>query len=112
MSYIRCLSNPERLYVYGSIHGIEWCGAGFSVTLPEEEFIKFVLKERKTCYDVLEHGDFKIFKTEDFKRELQYKGKTLAVMWDVTWAYIANSIIATHEWEKKRTEKTKTKKKP
>lgn len=110
MSYIRCLSSPEGLYVYGDENGnVSW---NCQILIPEEEFKAF-LKEFGAGYGKL--GDIEIRQLESrrkvknpfpelgsdkitiasYKDALYYKGELISKMWRVTWVYIARNMMKT-----------------
>lgn len=100
MSYIRCLSNPEGLYIIGTSQGVEIVGEK-PIIMPEKDFnnlIKMYVKDR--CGENFKSGDIRLVykpvapfkdtpmgKIGDFKWVLTFK-KRRVEMWDVTWNQI------------------------
>lgn len=101
MSYIRSLSNPECLYIFGSRESLE-IHVGYSTSLGEEyegwsrylpldvwdEFCQGFVNEYWP--DEYEHRGLSIKEEkvgDNFKMVLRYEDWALP-MWTVTWAYI------------------------
>ncbi len=118
MSYIRCLNNPEQLYVFGD--GIEtWfsgtqCDRSYLLSVPSDEVDRFFLAmhkwEKSNWIDVdipFSLGDISVAecwipngkktyqgdRCEDLKIKLTLKSDCPdLVMWGVTWEYLKNSF--------------------
>lgn len=106
MSYIRTLSNPEGLYIFGGRDGVEiyvsWKGQpetnGFIGTVPQETWD--ALCRAYTSWDYDENESLNIdhlwltwdwVEDEDgrnYKAMLGYKSDWILTMWEVTWEYI------------------------
>lgn len=100
MSYIRCLSNPEGLYIIGTSEGVEIFGEK-PIVMPAKDFnnlIKMYVKDR--CNEDFQSGGIKLVykrvppfkdtvfgKMGNFKWVLTFK-KRRVEMWDVTWNHI------------------------
>ena len=110
MSYIRCLSNPEGLYIFGSRKCIEIYGAGDfqGKFVPYHVWYGFFQKykdnygfwrhDKETNMDFGSYRGFRcgeVWDDSEGKRRLQvymsYAGWEIR-MWHVTWAYIANGV--------------------
>lgn len=111
MSYIRCLSNPEALYIWadldGSVH-IQF-GAKEPLRMPTGIFNGLIRKFNKKygngfgldIDEVLKHRGASLTyvkRGKNFKVRLAYHGKLKdaiikweCFMWEVTWLYIARS---------------------
>lgn len=94
MSYIRCLSNPESLYIIGTLRGqVEFCGDEQGRMLPAHVF-HGVLSRWLQRYEpevVRYRGATIMERKTDFKWELDYEGwSDPIVMWKVTLWYIAS----------------------
>lgn len=113
MSFIRCTSNPEGLYIYHGPNGqIYIHGGEKSITIiPANIFYKFIKSitycgqnYKKGSLEIKEeYFSFRKKKTDienifnlppagNFKYVLYYKNEKVAVMWRVTWCYIYNNI--------------------
>lgn len=96
MSYIRNTSNPERLYLFSTAHGVEWHqGSQHLFTMPDELFevvCRAYLKEQGGPVEIdgclVEHAvrDGKV------RVWLSYQGHEVE-MWEVTW----NEIVGNFE---------------
>lgn len=91
MSYIRCLSNPEGLYMFGSGKLVEFYADDtppLSAPAPE---VNAALRKWAKYHDGPQHsGGFFILETKDFKWLLWHTSwKAGIVLWDVTMTYIA-----------------------
>lgn len=88
MSYIRCLSNPEKLYIIGDRRGrIEFCGE--NLYMPRHVFDGALKRWYKNgCQDTHYRG-FEIKEARDFRWQLRYKGwDRHLTLWQVTLWYI------------------------
>jgi len=106
MSYIRCLSNPEGLYVTGGREGVCWSagvvdGEQVSHTMPANVFtglMKAWAMSGQQDDEPVEYKGAKLEaitkgkKSERWKWCLSYKRWSL-VMYTVTLAYIASNVI-------------------
>lgn len=91
MSYIRSLSNPEGLYMFGSGKRVEfYVGNASSLLAPAEE-VNAALRKWARYHEGPQHsGGFFILETKDFKWLLWHTSwKIGIVLWDVTMTYIA-----------------------
>lgn len=101
MSYIRCLSNPECLYIWGESDGKVTIANGHNSVLrmPAITFHGLLKKWYKQEYDTPESDDDEfgtvtykdalLTQTKDWKWALDYKGwERDIVLWEVTLVYI------------------------
>lgn len=91
MSYIRPLSSPEGLYVFGSFGGVEWHQGGSCLfTMPSETFslmCRTYVEDEEEC--VLPEVSVTFEQVDGkFKIVLRYLDHPPVVMWDVTWEHI------------------------
>ena len=95
MSIIRCLSNPEGLYIIYSSNGVEIMRPypEETICVNEQDFDDFMsgAKVSMPIYREHEYKNLKVYSTEDFKTCLEIDGKKI-IMWDVTWFYIVNNM--------------------
>lgn len=103
MSYIRCLSNPERLYAFdraprgGSVD--VWVGQDLSRVIPRRVFegllIKWLTTGRGNTRHLgasLQERDGEAHKGKDFKWEFAYKDWPKPIrLWEVTLFYLATN---------------------
>lgn len=96
MSYIRCASNPEKLYIWGDVDKVAHISMGTETvgTLPvsvlDGLIKKYVDKYFEDCkYNCAEIKEINI--EGEFKMQLSYKDQWKIVMWGVTWDYIVLS---------------------
>ena len=115
MSYIRCLSNPEGLYIFDDGKNMNFAIGDKLQIIPSGYFNSFITaylkKENAWREDDFTWGkisikevfvlhkkkpdDFQKFlkvKPGSYKYELRYNGKLIARMWHVTWCYIVNNF--------------------
>lgn len=117
MSYIRCLSNPEKLYIWGSGKYIDFATNSPDLkSIPSGYFNSFMSaylkKGNEWRFDDFQWGKLSIkevfvkhkrkqtkfekefgnYKPGNYKYELRYGGKLIVRMWMVTWAYIVNNF--------------------
>jgi len=98
MSYIRSTSNPERLYIFGSVDGIEFnVGSIHKGNIPTDLFNKFIdsyidgYEEELTQDGILLEEIFPADnKDHRISIRLSYEDWHID-MWNVTWYYIARS---------------------
>jgi len=90
MSYIRSISNPEGLYIWGGTQGIEISvGSDPLLTIPRHIF-RGVLKRWYRYGENVSYRGARMSQTPDFKYQLEYKdweGRSVKA-YDVTWTYI------------------------
>ena len=114
MSYIRCLSNPEGLYIFDSGKYLNFCRRDLKL-IPYGYFKSFMRaytkKENEWRFDNFTWGKLSIkevyvghkkklkkidkelgYKPGNYKYELRYDGELIARMWQVTWEYIVNNF--------------------
>jgi hypothetical protein len=98
MSFIRCLSNPEGLYVFGSSRGIEfWTSLNpiTDIVCDTQDFYEFVRQWFEFCEDEFSYKNL-VYKYEkrldDFKVYLKVDNNEIE-MWYVTWMYIVNNVL-------------------
>ncbi len=116
MSYIRCTSNPDGLYVYHNVDGyMDFMIGGKTHKIPVNIFRTFIreigdkyhgffginfkkgslevkevfIKSRKKRDKILKALDFY---PGSYKMQLYYKGNLICSLWLVTWQYVANGI--------------------
>lgn len=105
MSFIRCLNNPDRAYVYHSVSGYiyftlkERKGSQkyaarmdnpFSV--PAKVFYGLVKKFVKNYHQDCEYKGFSIKECDKFSKFLlTYNGRSIK-LWQVTWEYIVRNV--------------------
>jgi hypothetical protein len=95
MSYIRCNSNPEKLYIWGDLDRNAYVVMGPDTigTMPVRTLNGLIKKyvrndnDEPCRYSGAEVKEVHI--DGEFKMELSYKGKWKCHMWRVTWEYIA-----------------------
>lgn len=94
MSYIRCLSNPEQLYVYHNCNGqVDFWVADKLYTMPFKTFSglmesaikEFSWRHKAKC------GSAKIYVNKHYKIVIGYK-KWKIEMFEVTFHYILNQF--------------------
>jgi hypothetical protein len=103
MSYMRCLSNPEGLYIVHCGGPIEIFSSGKEWRIPRHIFHGLFLRWQKNHGPVKYRGA-SLSETPDFRWSLNYKGWTEPiVMWKVTTAYVAESVRERVQWNKKNT---------
>lgn len=110
MSYIRSLSNPEQLYIWGDENTVYITKGPVSIgTIPTNIFEGLIKKyirgyqedctyKKATIEEVtVDKFDKEVISLEglinpmsEFKMKLSYNNWSL-IMWDVTWYYIAKS---------------------
>jgi hypothetical protein len=100
MSYIRCLSNPEGLYIWGDVHG--YCAitcnrSGHKMICIDQRDWDRLLKSWATYPRDLTIGCLHLTETPKYKIRLHgadVNGKKFSItMWEVTWSYIVNNRI-------------------
>lgn len=101
MSYIRCLSNPEGLYIYGSSAGLEICFPAVdnrkTIICNNSDFEKFVRKwDSEGMPDEFSYKEFSIVEENrgsgEFKQYLKIGNEEIE-MWHVTWMYIVHNVL-------------------
>lgn len=105
MSYIRCLSNPEGLYVWADCDGTTyfWIGGEENddkscIRIPNHHFVK-VCEKWYEGEDPLSYKGVKVYEdNKDWKIVLSYKGKSIR-MWRVTWEYIVRHGTWGTKWD-------------
>lgn len=112
MSFIRCLNNPEGLYIWHDIGGfiaITQNGNTEMKRVPVKLFYDLCknFNKRRCDLDVKSGPDqLGITETNDFSRyTLSYRGDRVQwelPMWQVTWCYIVSNVMRTLAWDKKR----------
>ena len=104
MSFIRGLSNPESLYIYGSFEGKVHISVGtdHERTMPLETFIEILRLWWRDgdILDIDEQVEYKgasIVQSKDFRWSLYYPGwKSPVVMWEATLYYLCSTNK--HRW--------------
>ena len=126
MSFIRCLSNPESLYVYHNVYGfIDWImtlpkGERFQMNIPPrtfyglirkyvQEYFTLPVKWGKMSVDevwtsqktgkvlgALNDEEPRIEGEADLKVRVRYKDQE-CVLWDVTWDMVVQGVVHTLE---------------
>ena len=95
MSYIRCLSNPERLYIWGDVDGT--CHIVFKANhyrVNQMDWDK-LLRTYNRCWGPTFVGSLRISETPNFK--IRLSGTTVdakkfsITMWEVTWLHIVRN---------------------
>ena len=124
MSFIRCTSNPEGLYVYGCVGGTTcWSTRKDNIHIPNSIWIRFIKSiprwnadHKRGCLEIKEvyirhkkkqsatDKEF-LWHRGNYKYVLYYRGKEVTRMWTTTWKYIYNNMIATYEHEKNKKQK-------
>ena len=97
MSYIRCLSNPEGLYIWSDGESVTITGKNIPLfySIQEKIFDGLIKKYNKNkgwlCgeSEAIKYKGAKLFENADFKVVLSYKDWSVS-MFFVTWAYIAS----------------------
>jgi hypothetical protein len=94
MSYIRCLSNPEGLYVWLDVNGMIAISVGTRKVryVPFKSFVKFCKKWVKHWDYELEYKGFRTNESKKFKIEFSYKDEFKFEFWDVTWECLCRRI--------------------
>lgn len=95
MSYIRCLSNPEALYIIGLATNngrhsgrVEFCD-GEGLSLPRHAFEGVLKRWYEGEQESARYRGATITETKDFKYEFRYKDWPHGfTMWKVTLMYI------------------------
>lgn len=92
MSLIRCLSNPEGLYVWGDRKNVHFMIEGLDVlVIPHSKFNGIMKKYRGVNMDMKYGKDTSLqeIKCSDssYRLRLKYKNKSVS-MWEVTFRYI------------------------
>lgn len=93
MSYIRSVSNPERLYIWGGSRGIVEIAVGSNdlLHIPRHVFRGILRRWYQRQDDITKYRGATMTQTKDFKYELTYKDWTRdekVKAFDVTWMYI------------------------
>ena len=115
MSFIRCLSNPEGLYVYDCVGGTTcWSTRKDNIHIPNSIWVRFIksiprwqLDHKRGCLEIKEvyikhkRKQNEIEKEFDlhpgnYKYILYYRGKEVARMWATTWKYIYSNMMANY----------------
>lgn len=108
MSFIRCTSNPEGLYVFHHVGGLIYFN---SVFIPANIFYRFI-KLMPHWHRDFKRGSLEIsneffpskrkaskvekmmgLKPGSYKMVFRYKGQVVASMYDVTWKYIYDNAL-------------------
>jgi len=97
MSYIRCLSNPEGLYVYENAGGLVFCMPypQKGVTCNTANFHEFIKRYDENNWDDFEWNDFSVKEENrngDYKIYLKIDGIEFE-LWYVTWAHIVYEVL-------------------
>lgn len=93
MSYIRCLSNPEGLYIVDCGQGIEIYIRGEEWRIPRKTFHRLFLKWDDYRDEMVTFRGAALRQTEDFRWELGYKGwHRPIVMWETTVRALVESV--------------------
>lgn len=119
MSFIRCTSNPEGLYVYDCVGGTTcWSTRKDNIHIPRSIWVRFIksiprwqLDHKWGCLEIKEiFFKHKKKKTDlckelnydrgNYKHVLYYRGKEVARMWPTTWRYIYDNMIKTYTAKK------------
>jgi hypothetical protein len=93
MSYIRCLSNPEGLYI--------WRERGSRVAICENikpiiyvrtrDFHAVIRQYLDSGHVPIKRGELRLTETGDFKKCLHTPDRNI-IMYDVTWDYICENL--------------------
>lgn len=105
MSYIRCLSNPESLYIWGETNCVQIaCGQKDLLQMPTRTFHGLLKKFESFEEQDVKYGDATLFYKKigkNFKWEMNYKTwKQPIRLWDVTLKYIV--FTNSFKWKKKK----------
>lgn len=99
MSYIRCLTNPEGLYIYENLNGnLEILRHNKdNIICNAEDFYQFILNWFEYCDDKYSYKNISINDdqrndVDDFKTFIKIDNDVIE-MWHVTWMYIVYEIL-------------------
>lgn len=129
MSFIRCTSNPEGMYVYHHVDGyISMSTSPFNfekeLKIPPRNFYHVCKRYDKYGFNQVKYGDFEVREVQIYeksgeiiKKEIDFlherkkigyrmaiiwKGEIKFLLWRVTWDYIARYAIISHNCGKKK----------
>lgn len=90
MSYIRCLSNPESLYVIATMNDVEFIeGPKPILHVPFDVFEGLARKWYKNYQVPCSYKGFKVEETPDFRWRLSYNNwRRTIILYEVTLAYM------------------------